>query len=55
MDVMTATPAIAVANLSVTFTSGLRRIAAVQEVSFEVAGGETFGSWASPALANRRC
>src|ERR1700691_596765 len=37
---MTATTAIAVENLSVTFTSGLRRIAAVQEVSFEVAGGE---------------
>ena len=40
---MTATPAIAVENLTVTFSSGLRRIAAVQEVSFEVARGETFG------------
>ena len=40
---MTATPAIAVENLTVTFSSGLRRIVAVQEVSFEVARGETFG------------
>ena len=40
---MTAAPAIAVENLTVTFSSGLRRIVAVQEVSFEVARGETFG------------